>query len=914
MIDGRIASEKDTPLTRATVVARTRDGSVAGESITDNRGLFRINLNRDVEPDLQVEVVGAEGKIEKLQEHDLVEGPVFDFRIPGKVLEKLKPAKDAFPLLSGPVYDPQAWETIRAAVGQLAPRGDKEFNILLNAARCPGPPIFDFDDMLDIASGAILGNLASQFTLAERLERFAEVDVPYEPILVDVATRALKGDEFSQPGSTPEGRTRFLAQTMRLDGPAGPRPIPDDLNVTCAVPHTRWLTLMGGMVASARSHDHLLHMTRGLEIGFCRHDQAQNLLSMANLLLHEGVEAPFREALLSMECGPDDGPVPGGWNPRKPIPTPECDPPFRQPELDCFPPLECFFDLSSTGGIFGKTTPYFIASITPEKACAGTRIVIKGTNFGRGGMVCFGDERPGVAAPAVAGQCVRAITWTDTEIEVEVPSGGFSPYIALAIIESTERVCGRSFTIYRKGNRVAFEGGSTAASLSLPSRSWFEPGETARISWRGHPISAPATLEIKVDGKTEFNQRVNPVSHMQWPVPTVTDPTRVEMIFTVDGPCGRAVDTQVREINIAPTLAIDGVEITQGIQTYGRTDGTPDNDLATISGKDTIVRVYIDADRRGFFGNRVPDVTGMLTVDGIHQLMPINGEVPNSCSGWAAGNPFIEARPASQIDREVTDHTLNFRIPRALSSGTRTLRIDITGPEINETRARHRLDTTWSWRTEAALPVRHVRIRDDNATNGTNARPSAAEAMCTLRRGFDLLPTPADNLGAAARPTHNTTRDLGTDAGVGGLLADVHALHACTTTEYLWGLFRRTVCPAEHDIIWVGITHPFNRGMGYVPGTTCLSARFDPVGMGQRSILRVKTAHEIGHNLGYSHVPLGGAAGTLEPGFPNGGMLIDVAFDPFFNQALPGTRNDIMAYGTRWISGYNWSRFQTTIS
>lgn len=924
IVEGCVTCGDNTPVAGSRVVARGADGEIVGVGATDAQGLFHIPLpqKRGGVTDVRVELLDGPRSADWAEVMASIDGPVIDLRVPTDLRDRIMPAEDAFPRLSGPIYDPDAWQLVQAAVAQLAPEGGAAFNVLINAARCPGPPIYAFEDLLDVASAAITGSVAAQLILAARLERFAEADARYEPILVDVARSALAGGRmpFRSDAARPMRVTRL--RSALPDGPAGPRPAPDTPTLRCVVPRDRWLTLMGGVAAAAQGPDHLLTLSRGLELGFCGYGQVQRLVDMAVVLLQEGVEAPLREALLTMECGPDDGPVPGGWSPRKPFPTPERDPPFELPDPECSPPLECWHDLvQSVRTAFATGAPYRITSLSPPRSCAGARIVIEGQNFGLNGVVCFGDGSGSVVAPgAPAGRCVRAAHWSDTRIEVDVPPGGFSLFVSLSIIERTDWVCDKFITVYRKGNRVAFDGGSAAGTIALPAGRCVAPGEQVPIRWRSHPPEATRTLEVVLDGNVVRSDAVAASGTTTWTVPDVAQPVDVDVVLRIDGPCDAAETRRSFRIDVAPTLAIDGVEVTQGIQTYDRTDGTADNTLSTIAGKDTIVRVYIDADRKGAFGDRVPDVTGELIVDGVHRLMPINGEAPDSCGGWSSGNPFIEARQTSAIDRQITDHTLNFRIPRALCSGTRDIKVEIVGPEICGKVARDTFRTTWSWRAEAALPVRYVRVRDAHPTTGTNQRPTDAEAMCTLRRGLDLLPTPADDLGPAARPIFDTARDRGTSpdsslsAFSSGLTQDLDDLHACRTTEWLWGLFRRTVCPAEHDVIWVGMTTPFQNGNGLVPGKTSTTTIVDPTTHGATTTRRVKTAHEIGHNLGYSHVPLGGAGGTLDPNMPNGGLLIDVAFDPFYNRTVPTPTNDIMAYGRRWISGYHWDRFQTILA
>ena len=106
---------------------------------------------------------------------------------------------------------------------------------------------------------------------------------------------------------------------------------------------------------------------------------------------------------------------------------------------------------------------------------------------------------------------------------------------------------------------------------------------------------------------------------------------------------------------------------------------------------------------------------------------------------------------------------------------------------------------------------------------------------------------------------------------------------------------------------WVGISLNFNRGIAFAPGNTSISANYT-VANGQGAILRIKTAHEICHNLSMSHIDVGGAGGPFYD-HPNSGSLQDVPFDPFWNQTVGAGVTDFMGYGNpRWSSADSWLR------
>jgi hypothetical protein len=96
---------------------------------------------------------------------------------------------------------------------------------------------------------------------------------------------------------------------------------------------------------------------------------------------------------------------------------------------------------------------------------------------------------------------------------------------------------------------------------------------------------------------------------------------------------------------------------------------------------------------------------------------------------------------------------------------------------------------------------------------------------------------------------------------------------------------------------------------------TAISAIYE-VADGQGINLRIKTAHETAHCLGFMHVDRCCGAGCTGPdgpfyNHPNNGNLQEVPFDPFWNQAISGSVQDFMSYGCdRWTSEINWPRLE----
>jgi hypothetical protein len=490
-------------------------------------------------------------------------------------------------------------------------------------------------------------------------------------------------------------------------------------------------------------------------------------------------------------------------------------------------------------------------------------------------------------------------------------------------------------------NEAETEGGRASAPLiqffriDLPCA---PPDGRVTISWKASPGSSVG-LTIEDDESQYCCLSKQPSSGtFDWIVPgSFTEPIELKISLTAEAYGKTVFESLPFHVDVTPTLIITNMEVTQGIQTWYQADGTPYNEddnppgnyLESVAYKDTIVRVYISADRDGFNGDLVPDVTGVLVFDGhdsvfdpnddvggIGPLTPINGQVPNSCGGWTDGDPFITARPRDQIDREITDHTLNFRIPSGLlTPGLHFFDVEIVAPgKCGETVTAH-ASMVRQWKPSGTLRVRYVRIRDDNSTNGTGTRPTQAEAMCTIARAFDLLPSSTADIGPAWQETYSTTRDLTTNAGSSGLLADLDDKHNCDFFEWATQLFGSD-CPDDDGARWVGLTAPFNRGWAYRGGNTCISAMYNPAIQPQDHMLRIKTGHELGHNLGFAHAQLGCPTmpnnATYNPA--DNSTLWDVPFDPFWNTAISGNVGDFMSYAcNRWTSVDSWNQMRNWI-
>ena len=213
-----------------------------------------------------------------------------------------------------------------------------------------------------------------------------------------------------------------------------------------------------------------------------------------------------------------------------------------------------------------------------------------------------------------------------------------------------------------------------------------EPGDDLVLRWNLENADTIRLAELTPNG-TEISTtpidansssfELGPPSHTEF------DVHRYRLRATNE--CGTA-EAIVRIVGSKrPRLAIQRIEVTQGIQTL-------DADVKLVAGKPTVVRTYITHALDGFGDNTVPLVKGSMSVysNGIYKgsFYPVNGVLP------APPDP-----PAPDINAAITvrdlgdppppglapNDTLNFVIPASLGNGTLDLRVSVRvdnfGPE-----------------------------------------------------------------------------------------------------------------------------------------------------------------------------------------------------------------------------------------
>jgi IPT/TIG domain len=807
--------------------------------------------------------------------------------------------------LTGPLIPVEHWKEIAAAISMIASPAEVLYHTYMQVTKYLAPDLTPFQTLVEDAFDVLQGNI-------DALERFTSSLILLENMDLDNIPKTL---QLPNRNTVPYGFT-FAADDNKLT--VDNEPHHDDELATIQRWHTelreymqefssdhhtrsmipkdrlalvflaaayagslepggadRYLNILNKELTYLGKLDIVLSASHNAMSG-----DTQSLKYFQSILEQLRIEYARREELPPMPK-PKNPPIP--WPPRPGFDLAKI-PPREIQKLHCM--LEARLNIAQLGLLEIR---YHITTIQPLAACPGSIITI--TGYG------FGSNSETVSFPQVnSGQLnVNAITWTDSKIEVEVPSGATCGNLQLLIPAGTVKTCNGVIDLKKRGSGVTYFDGSkaeiqsfTANGKTLSVRA--DPGENITLAWSICPTTnSTASLKVRAGGGTILYSQLllSATGTFSFNVPNYDFVNELECELTASNPCTSAVGVaSVIKILVAkiPVLKIEGLEITQGIQTFWR-QGITSNSLPTIANKDTIVRVYVSADLGGFNNDEVDEVTGTLKVDGL-KLHPRNGITPTNPSG---SNPFIKARKVSKIDRKETNHTLNFRIPAVWSNGTRNLVVNIIGPDLAGSRQTVSETKSWTWKVVSPFRVRWIRIRDDRPQpQGTGNIPTDDEARFTVQRAFDLIPSPATDIAPlSSTPIFSTALEFVTDAGGITLKNQIQNLHTQADTLDSTGT----------NIRWIGLTVPLFRG--WADGSACITPIYrQSSGAGPPE--RTRAAHELFHSLGLPH---------------NNTILSDVPFDPFWNQTIDsGTVYDVMSYSQpKWVSEDSWNALQTQV-
>jgi hypothetical protein len=525
---------------------------------------------------------------------------------------------------------------------------------------------------------------------------------------------------------------------------------------------------------------------------------------------------------------------------------------------------------------------YTIDSLSNIEACPGQTITIRGQNFGHRGRVSF--PYPDVSDPAFgAGGGVKFVgveptRWTDTEVDVVVPSWATVGELRLAAFTRYTDLC-TTIDVYRLGNSILFQGGLAGvykvyvAGVELdpdakPPHN-LAPGDSVALTWQA---SSGPTVRLTIqlmDGATELWKQTNLLGGYRGTVLTVPDPEPhvprgATLVFTATSACGATQPLRIPVfLSVPPTLTIQYVEVTQGVQ-GDLGDILAGRGMPTVADKDTAVRVHMNCDRGGWYGNKLDRITGALIVDG-HWLSPTNVRVVVPDRGFAGINGL--SKP------QFTNDTLNFTIPAAwLTPGrhTLTVRLVCDDPSGRITIAQN-VDWTWIGKSPMRVRALWMALYGDEPT-----------MLDYTRQALDYLPTALTDIGIAGPRWFSHAYDLGTDEGWNDLLDDV---------EDEWD-----DADEESGVRWLGIIPASERrpGMSLAWGGLSGTPSIAVLAMGDRPL---SGAHELGHSYGLHHInlPAGVPKGPFDPA-DNGGMLQRPGFDVRAGTAISLPAADLMSY------------------
>ena len=338
-----------------------------------------------------------------------------------------------------------------------------------------------------------------------------------------------------------------------------------------------------------------------------------------------------------------------------------------------------------------------------------------------------------------------------------------------------------------------------------------------------------------------------------------------------------------------PVLRIAAIEVVQAIQRAG-------NSVRLVQGKRTVVRVFVDSGLRngqdvGAGANLWPGVTGSLTVFDAKRGGPI------TLVNFPL-NPGMTARPASSIDREQWDHSLNFELP-----ATTLVRDPLDPPWVKSTTALEIRAIVKSTRpvpghggsasgsvtvsfherfTQPLLPI----LVELTYPTVANPRPTMAQFDAAVR--FAVARYPVAENGFAVNPPFYWTTSIDTSAELqlAGLLSQLGTVALLSSTPV--NGIRCALLPDG----------PGRTGMG---GAFIWGSRL-PVFIAMASQVE-SFAHEMGHAFGVHHSQCSGDEGWYDGRIP--GRIDDVGLDVQGQppRVIPKLTPDVMSYCTGvWCS------------
>lgn len=320
-----------------------------------------------------------------------------------------------------------------------------------------------------------------------------------------------------------------------------------------------------------------------------------------------------------------------------------------------------------------------------------------------------------------------------------------------------------------------------------------------------------------------------------------------------------------------PNLTIDGLYITQAIQSY--TGGVP-----LVAGRGGFLRVFAKASQ----ANALQPAVRVRFYNGAVLL-----------------NTITIPAPSASVPTTITEGTLssswNTAISGALLQPGISILADVdptnTIVESSESDNAYPVSGTpaaLDVRTVTTLNVRFVPVTQ--SVNGLTGNVSVGNKdvyTAPMQNMFPLASIDSDVRAGYTTAAPVLLSNDGNGAWI-QILSEISALRVADgSSRYYYGVVKTTYGS--------GVA-----GVGFIGGRSAIGWDHLPSGAGVM-------AHELGHNFGRLHAPCGGAGGP-DPLYPYPGGVIGVyGYDLSTSALKPPTRPDLMGYcSSEWISDYTY--------
>jgi len=349
---------------------------------------------------------------------------------------------------------------------------------------------------------------------------------------------------------------------------------------------------------------------------------------------------------------------------------------------------------------------------------------------------------------------------------------------------------------------------------------------------------------------------------------------------------GVTITTYLPAILASPDLAVNGLEVTQSVQ-------TPGNSVPLVAGRRTMLRVY----------------AASLTGD---SLSNVRVSVAATRNGTALlGSPLVvgpQAAPTAP-SRANYGSTFNVELPSNWLSGGIVITATAyqgTTPYVNA--------TNWSslalnFNTVPTLNVMVVPIQYTHTPTGqTYPAPAANSTTANEIRDWIMRAYPVSDVAISFHPVFVPyspfVGDLTQFSDWNTLLTEIDALKGSESnplSQVYYGLIPTT----NSSGTWFTTGYS---GLGYISYRVSIGLEL-PTSAGWGADQTGQTAaHEIGHNLGRYHAPCGNPANP-DPNYPyaNGSIGqfgLDIPKGVLWNPAIT---YDLMSYcNPEWVSDYTY--------